>query len=184
VTANAFLARIVALLDAANIPCMVSGCVASTYHGVPRATQDLDVVIDPTDAALANFAQAALKNDLYVDPDRAREALRQRRQFNVIDATSGWKADLIVRKDRPFSREEFSRRVHARLLDVDVWVATPEDTVLAKLEWSARGGSDLQMEDVAGIVRVRAQDLDRVYIRRWAAELGVLEIWERVAGQS
>ena len=102
----------------------------------------------------------------------------------MIDATSGWKADLIVRKDRPFSREEFSRRVHARLLDVDLWVATPEDTVLAKLEWSARGGSDLQMEDVAGIVRVRAQDLDRVYIRRWAAELGVLEIWERVAGQS
>jgi len=64
VTANAFLARIVALLDAANIPCMVSGSFASTYHGVPRATQDLDVVIDPTDAALANFAQAALKNDL------------------------------------------------------------------------------------------------------------------------
>jgi hypothetical protein len=184
VTANAFLARIVALLDAANIPYMVSGSFASTYHGVPRATQDLDVVIDPTDAALANFAQAALKNDLYVDPDRAREALRQRRQFNVIDATSGWKADLIVRKDRPFSREEFSRRVRARLLDVDVWVATPEDTVLAKLEWSARGGSDLQMADVAGIVRVRAQDLDRDYIRRWAAELGVLEAWERVAGTS
>lgn len=79
----------------------------------------------------------------YVDADVAREAFRTRAMFNVVDHSTGWKIDFILRRNRAFSKEEFMRRRVVTLLDVDVYVASPEDTITAKLEWSkASGGSE------------------------------------------
>ena len=141
------LARLVRLLDAADIPFMIAGSFASAAHGLPRTTQDLDVVIDPADGdALELLVQSMTPEDYYVDADAARDALRRRGMFNVIDQASGWKVDFIVRKNRAFSRDEFARRTQLSLLDVPVWVASPEDTVVAKLEWSKQsGGSERGM---------------------------------------
>lgn len=96
VTAGDFLARLVALLEAAGIPHMVAGLFASTFHGVARATQDLELVIDPTGAALDAFLASLDPDVYYVDPDTARDALRHRSQFNVIDMTTGWKASFTT----------------------------------------------------------------------------------------
>ena len=167
-------------LDAAGVPHMIVGSVASSYHGEPRMTRDLDVVIDPEperlDALLARLQGAGL----YADADAARVALAQRTQFNAIDPRSGWKADLIIRKDRPFSREEFARRAEARLPLGAVQIATAEDAILAKLEWAHSGRSERQLSDVAGMVAVSGDRLDLTYLDRWAAELGVTDLWERV----
>jgi hypothetical protein len=169
------------MLDAAGMPHMLAGSFASAFHGTPRATQDIDFVIDATRVALDVFVAQASDAGYYVDADRAREALRQRRQFNVIDARSGWKADLVVRKERLFSREEFARRVPATILGVALFVASAEDTILAKLEWAARTDSERQLMDVAGILRVKRAALDRDYIDRWAQALGVADLWQRVS---
>jgi hypothetical protein len=181
-TAAEFLFRLATMLDAAGIPHMLAGSFASAYHGTPRATQDIDLVIDPTPKALDAFVARVSDAGYYVDADRARAALEQRRQFNVVDAASGWKADLVVRKGRPFSREEFARRAPATVLGVDVFVASAEDTILAKLEWAARTDSERQLTDVAGILSVKGGSLDRAYIERWAQDLGVLGLWRRLAG--
>lgn len=103
--------------------------------------------------------------------------------FNIVDFASGWKVDLIVRKNRPFSRAEFDRRVRTTLLEVPVFIASAEDTIVAKLEWSKMaGGSDRQRRDVAGIVAAHGGDLDRAYIERWALDLDLSEEW--VAAQA
>src|SRR5439155_19941918 len=116
------LARLVGALDGAKIPFMIAGSFASTAHGLPRTTQDLDVVIDPPDAAAVESLLGGFSpDDYYVDADAAREALRRRGMFNVIDNRTGWKVDLIVRKNRPFSREEFRRRQALTLLGVNVF---------------------------------------------------------------
>jgi hypothetical protein len=108
--------------------------------------------------------------------------LRRRSLFNVIDHSTGWKADMILRKARPYSVEEFRRRQAARMLDVEVFVATAEDTVLTKLEWAKlAGGSERQLRDAEGIVELRRGGLDRAYMDRWARELGVEDLWERIA---
>jgi len=180
-TAAEFLSRLVAMLDAAGMPHMLAGSFASAFHGTPRATQDIDLVIDATPVALDVFVAHASDSGYYVDADRALEALRRRRQFNVIDARSGWKADLVVRKERLFSREEFARRVPATVLGVALFVASAEDTILAKLEWAARTDSERQLMDVAGILRVKQAALDREYIDRWARALGVVDLWQRVS---
>ena len=109
------LGRIVAQLDSAAIPHMVAGSFASTYHGVPRATQDIDIVIEPTPSTLDAFLDSLPETDYYFDRVAARDALHTRSQFNVIDLATGWKVDLVIRKTRPFSVEEFGRRMPAEL---------------------------------------------------------------------
>jgi len=175
-----FLRRLVAMLDRAQIPHMVAGSFASTLHGMPRSTQDIDLVIDPSGEALSAFVDGLAPDEYYASEAAARDAFRRRSQFNVIDMATGWKADLIVRKNRPYSVEEFRRRTPERILGVNVFVATPEDTVLTKLEWAAVSGSERQLRDVTGILDVKREDLDRAYIERWAQELDVLDAWRRL----
>lgn len=166
-----FLTDIVRRLNEAGIPHMLAGSMASAYHGEPRMTRDIDFVIDPSTEAMERFVDALDRSRYYVDD--AVGAVQRRDMCNVIDTASGWKADLIVRRDRPFSREEFVRRERAEIGGIEVDVATAEDTVLAKLEWRAQSGSEQQLRDVVTMLSARTLDLD--YLRRWAAELGVAE---------
>jgi len=161
---------------------MVAGSFASSFHGRPRTTHDADVVIDPTPEALERLLEALVEAGFYVPASSARDALRRRRQFNVIETASAFKLDLIIRKDRPFSREEFERRAREDRAAVPAVMATAEDTILSKLEWAKMGGgSERQLDDVRGVIEVKGADLDRAYIEGWAVELGVLELWREVS---
>jgi hypothetical protein len=173
--------RLTLLLETAGVPYMVTGSIASSHHGLPRATNDADIVIDPSPAALDRLL-AALESAGYYVPDRvAREALRRRGQFNVIDAGTAFKIDLIVRKERPFSAEEFSRRESRLLLERPVLMARAEDVILSKLEWAKKGGgSQRQLDDAAGVLRVSGDRLDRAYVERWAEALGVSDLWQKL----
>jgi hypothetical protein len=109
-------------------------------------------------------------------------ALADRSQFNVIEQASGWKVDFLVRKDRPFSMEEFARRQPAQLLGRPSFVTTAEDLIIAKLEWASAGQSERQLDDVAGVVDAVGPDLDTRYIQRWVSVLGLQEAWSRAKG--
>ncbi len=177
-TFGELLAIIVDRLERAAIPYMVTGSLASSYHGEPRATRDIDIVIDPALEALVDLVDDLHVAGFYVDRDAALDALARRVQFNAIGPDAS-KVDFIVRRDRAFSREEFARRQPADLLGTSGFVTSAEDLVLAKLEWAAASGSDRQIADVAGIVAI-ANGLDAAYIDRWAAGLGVADVWERI----
>ena len=178
------LTRLVGHFDEAGVPFMVAGSFASTAHGMPRTTQDVDVVIDPPSlAAIEALVRSMPPDDYYVDADAARDAFRRRTMFNVIDLASGWKVDLIVRKNRPFSRAEFERRRPFALLGVAVFVASAEDTIVAKLEWSKQGGgSERQRRDVAGILATVGTSLDRAYVDRWVRDLDLADEWQAAQG--
>jgi hypothetical protein len=107
-TIGAVLAAVIDSLEAAGVPYMVTGSLASSFHGEPRATRDLDVVIDPDRAGLAHLVEQLVQRDFYVDRDTAFIALRERGQFNAI-GPDAWKVDFMIRRDRPFSIEEFNR---------------------------------------------------------------------------
>jgi hypothetical protein len=165
------LADIVRALDAAGIGHMVAGSLASTHHGEPRSTQDIDLVIDPDESALAAFVESLDRERFYVGD--AHGAFERRDQFNVIDLNTGWKVDLVIRKDRAFSRSEFARRQSVVIAGVQTAVATAEDTILAKLEWARAGGSERQRRDVIAMLAVQRDKLDIGYLDRWAEALGV-----------
>ena len=102
--------------------------------------------------------------------------------FNVIDLDTGWKVDVICLRAGAFPETEFSRRITIELFGTQAFVATAEDTVLAKLLWALDSSSERQMRDAAGIVRASGDGLDLDYINGWAAELGVAELWRKVSG--
>lgn len=174
-----FLATTIGQLGRAGVPYMITGSVASSYHGEPRATRDLDIVIDPDRAGIARLIEEIQAAGLYVDPQAALGALDDRTQFNAIDGATGWKVDFLVRRDRPFSREEFGRRMRADLLGTPVWIASPEDTIVAKVEWAAAIGSDVQLRDVAAMLDIGGSGLDLGYVDRWIESLGLRDPWER-----
>ncbi|MFH2053277.1 MAG: DUF6036 family nucleotidyltransferase [bacterium] len=170
--------RIIAALDAAGIPYMLTGSFASSLHGLTRATQDIDFVIAPTENQLRELVRQLPSEDYYVDLEAALDALRRRSQFNVIDLDTGWKVDLIVRRERPFSVQEFERRQEIDFSGLRLAVATAEDVILAKLEWATLGSSQRQIEDVAGILQLRHQEIDLEYVEDWVTRLELGEAWK------
>jgi hypothetical protein len=173
------LRRTVNLLEAERIPYMITGSLASSFHGEYRATRDIDIVIDPRADDLDRLLRRLQADGLYVDAEAARLALSEQGQFNAI--VGDLKVDLIVLKSDPFSVSEFGRRIRARLLDVDADLITVEDLVLAKLAWARDLDSERQLRDVAGMVSVSGDALDRTYVTDWAERLGLGEAWRRVA---
>ena len=173
-------------LEAAGIPYMLTGSVASGLHGRLRSTHDVDVVIDPPDAAgsVARLLDGIGADDFYADAQAAEDAIRFRRMFNVVHHASGWKVGFIVKKARPFSEAEFARRRRVRWGGRDLLIASAEDTVVAKLEWSKDSGSARQLEDVAAILAVQGDALDRAYIERWVPELGLAQPWAAAQEQA
>lgn len=167
-------------LAAAGIPYMVTGSVAGSFHGEPRATRDIDIVIDPVPQTLDSFVQALPTDQFYLDLGAARAALVDRSQFNVIETSSGWKVDLRIRKDRPFSVEEFGRRLPAELLGTSTFVTSAEDLIVAKLEWAKAGESERQLRDVAAILATGGDGLDYAYVERWVSALGLQQPWSQV----
>lgn len=178
-TPESFVRAFAALLDEAAIPYMLAGSFASGFYGAPRATQDVDIVISPTPESLDQLLNSLSPCNYYVSREAAQEALRREMTFNVIDLHSGWKADLICRKSRRFSVTEFGRRSLRNLAGVEVYVASAEDVILSKLEWAQLGGSDRQLEDAAGVLRIQGDALDQDYLQTWAKELSVLAEWEK-----
>jgi len=179
--------KITTALDRAGIAYMLSGSFASAYYGATRSTRDIDLVIEATPAQLRAFVQSLPSNEYYVDLDAALEADKRQSLFNVIDFATGWKIDLIIRKARSFSREEFRRRKLVNLLDLSLFVASAEDVIVSKLEWSKLAQSQRHVEDVAGILRMRWESLDNSYLEKWIAELRLEQQWNdarRVAGIS
>ncbi|MSR19471.1 MAG: hypothetical protein EXR91_00620 [Gemmatimonadetes bacterium] len=174
-----FLGDVTTVLDNARVSYILTGSLAAAYYAAPRATQDVDLVIEVTEAQVEAIVRGLLSAGCYVDREAALVACRVRGQFNAIDPRLGWKLDLIVRKDRPYSVEEFSRRHRGAILGVDMWLATLEDIVISKLEWSRLGESERQRRDVVHLLERGWQDLDREYVERWVAELGLEAEWKR-----
>lgn len=172
------LRRVVAHLEAAGIPFMLTGSVAAAWHGAGRATMDVDLVIEATPDQLRTLVASLAGPDIYVSAEAALEALEHESMFNVVETTTGWKADLIIRKARPFSLAEFARRRPIEFDGTRLWVATLEDMIIAKLEWAGLGGSARQLEDVSALLRIAAGQLDRAYLDRWVVELGLSKQWQ------
>lgn len=165
---------------------MLTGSFASGFHGSPRATQDIDIVISPTLGSLNQFLRLLPDDKYYVSRDAALDAYSRESLFNVVDFASGWKIDLICRKTRAFSVTEFERRSRRDLAGLYIFLASAEDVILAKLEWAQLAQSSEQIEDAASIVRIQAEKLDTSYITKWVEQLGLHEEWlkaKTLAGQ-
>ena len=185
---TAALLPVVEALQRLGVGYYVTGSVASSAHGIARASLDVDLVaeltVQETDP-LADLLDAAY----YTPRGQMRVAAAERRSVNLIHLETMFKIDVFVSKDRPFDRE-VARRARAQVIDQSpaaplVLVASAEDTVLAKLEWFRRGGetSERQWWDIVGVLRVNPA-VDTEYMNRWSAELGVADLLVQALAQA
>jgi hypothetical protein len=173
---------IVRVLDRLGIPYLVGGSLASSVHGIPRSTQDIDLLVE-LPGKLVSALAAELERDFYVDRDMIEDAVRRRASFNVIDLKTMFKVDLFVSDRSPLLLEEMTRRQSIDLGEPPepVQVCSAEDIVVQKLDWYEKGGriSERQWNDLIGVLKVRKEALDLEYLRRWSAELGILSLLEQ-----
>jgi hypothetical protein len=178
------LSPVVDALEGLGVPHYVGGSVASSVHGFPRASVDADVVAALRAGHVAPFV-ASLAGSYYLDANRIGAAVQARRSFNVIHLETLFKVDVFVAKGRPFDQEALKRARLDALEDAPTArrfrVATPEDTVLAKLEWFRAGGevSERQWTDVVGVLRAVGNGMDLAYLRLWAPSIGVADLLEK-----
>jgi hypothetical protein len=173
---------VIEALEELGVPYHIGGSVASSIYGILRATIDADLI---TDLRLEHVRQLVirLQTDYYIDEDMIRDAIRSRSSFNVIHLDTMLKVDVYIPKSRPFDQEELRRVQQEVLLEGTrpFNVASPEGTILNKLEWYRMGGevSDRQWNDILGVLKVQGTHLDMAYLQRWAANLKVTDLLER-----
>lgn len=177
---------LIRVLEDLRVDYLVGGSLASSFHGTPRSTHDVDIVADLR-FAHAPLLVLRLQGDYYVDLDRIRQAIRSRSSFNLIYTKTMFKIDVFVMKDDPLAREEMRRRQRVVVgEDDELELASAEDTVLQKLVWYRIGGetSDRQWDDLLGVLKVRRHDLDFDYLRRWADHVEVTDLLGRALSDS
>lgn len=174
--------EILGILDEVGTPYMVVGSYAASFHGLSRATHDLDLVIRLEPDSLRVLLDR-LGDRFYWSIEAAERAVAQADMFNAIHHDSGLKVDFWVLGNDEFAETQFSRRQKVKFDGVECWVASPEDTVLSKLIWHKISGSERQISDVQAIIAVNMQHLDMDYIRTWAEKMGIIEALDRVIEQ-
>ncbi len=168
-------------LDGLALPYMLVGSFAGSAYGEPRLTQDIDLVLELPMASVFRFCAAFPPPDFYLSEPAVRDAVRTRFQFNILHPTSGNKVDCIFPRPDEWGSTQLGRRRRQLILeDLEAFLASPEDVILGKLWYYSDGGSDKHLRDIAGILRVSGDQVDRADVTAWATKLGYLDIWERV----
>ena len=181
------LIQVARAFDALGIDYVVVGSFASSIHGEYRASGDIDIIAD-VDFRHIEPLVATLKDEFYIDDLTVRRAIEQGRSFNVIHLKAIFKVDIFVPTTN-LAKQQLSRRQQYKLDPTEeqkIWIASAEDTILAKLEWYRMGKevSELQWRDVKGIIGTQASELDNEYLNRWAERLGLLELLDRAMKDS
>jgi hypothetical protein len=178
------LAEVAAAFAALDVRWYVGGSVASSARGVARASLDVDVVADLRPEHAAPLAKR-LCQTCYVSEDAVHDAIRRRRSFNVVHLPTALKIDVFLPQERTFDRAALERAVPMPLdpegSGLAFPVASSEDVVLAKLDWFRTGGevSERQWNDLLGVLRIAGPTVDRSYLERMAASLGLSDLLDR-----
>lgn len=173
--------RVAKALESVGARYFVGGSLASSLDGQPRATNDIDFVIDIPIGKLGAFA-SALGPDFEIDDEMLRDAVLHGRSANIFYLPQVLKIDLFGHAHGPYDESEFSRSRSVTVRDgSQLVVKAPEDTILRKLVWFRDGGqvSDRQWSDILGVLRAQGSALDAAYIRRWATFLSVADLLGR-----
>lgn len=178
------LRRVVETLEQLELKYLVTGAIATILYGEPRFTNDIDLVVQLPLNRLDDLVKSFPSDEFYLDPERARQAIEDKSQFNIIHPSSGLKIDVIIPAMDEFDRSRFSRAHRVRPAeDYEATFASAEDVIVRKLQFYSEGGSDKHLRDIAGVLRISPSDVDRDYVTAWADRLGLRDVWDSILGQ-
>ncbi len=180
--------KVTGLLEKLGVPYLIGGSLASTLYGLVRTTQDSDVIAEMRPEHILPFV-SELEAEFYIDQDMIAESIQRNSSFNIIHRDTMFKVDVFIPHPRPFLQSQLRRarrQTFSLGTEVSAKFASPEDTILSKLEWYRLGDevSDRQWRDILGVLKTKAGDIDLEYLRHWARELKVSDLLERALTQS
>lgn len=176
--------KVTDVFEKLKVPYLIAGSLASTLYGMVRTTQDSDIVAEMQLEHLQPFI-SALQDEFYIDQEMIQDSIHHFSSFNIIHRETMFKVDVFIPRPRPFVRSQLARaqtQVFSFETEVSAKFASPEDTILSKLEWYRMGGevSDRQWRDILGVFKTREGELDLDYLQKWAGELKVADLLERI----
>ena len=174
------LQPIVCVFEKLSIPYYVAGSVASSMYGLARATLDIDIVADVKHHNISQLRQF-LEKEYYIDEDLIKEAIRDKSSFNLIHLDTAIKIDIFVFKGSSYERTAIERRIKNRLgenvQEPEIYFSSPEDVIIAKLQWYKKGRSisERQWFDVIGVIKVQSDFLNKKYLQNFAKRLSIFK---------
>lgn len=177
--------RVAAELERLGVEYLVGGSLASSVHGMPRTTQDVDLVARIAGRHVDALV-TALAQEFYIDADMINDAIRRRASFNIVHLATMLKVDIFVFNGEELSHEEMRRKVAVTLRDTVIWFASPEDIVIQKLDWfrKGQGVSERQWRDALGVIAVQGGRFDTSYARTWAERMELSDLLERAIAEA
>ncbi len=171
------LAQVAAILDAAEIPYVVTGSVVTALYGEPRFTQDADIIVVGSPGLGAKLAAAFPSPRYYAPADDIDTSLKQGIIANIIDSDTGAKVDLHPKAADAFSESFFARRRRVAVAGAELWFPSAEDAILSKLRWArVTGDGERHVRDARGVCEVQGTTLDESYLQKWAERLSVSDL--------
>lgn len=171
--------KVVEILNNLNISYLVTGAISVSYYGEPRSTNDIDIVSGMGLENVEKFVSAFDKH-FFIDERSISSAIQNRTFFQIIHKESLFKIDCWILKDDHFSREMFERRKKVKIFDKDVYLPSPEDLIITKLEWFKKSNVDKHYLDALGILKVQDKKIDIEYIEKWCIKKNIINIWEKI----
>src|SRR2546423_4638459 len=180
--------QVITAFNEMGIPYLIGGSFASSLYGWSRSTNDADLLAAIRLDQVSPLVQK-LESEFYASEQAVRRAVQGGRHFNFIHVDTAFKVDVFVAKPGGFSEQQLKRRQLRGITPTQqpqAYFASPEDTVLAKLDWYRRGNevSDMQWRDVLNVIKVQGERLDFDYMRQWAKELGVADLLEQAISEA
>jgi Nucleotidyl transferase of unknown function (DUF2204) len=180
-TLEAAAGRMLGALTSAGIPHMLVGGFTSNFYGIPRATKDVDIVIQLADKQQLSALAKALGRDFDFDTQVTFETLTGNIRHIVRLPGTPFVIELFELGDDAFQQRRFARRVTLVVPQIGQPVSfpTPEDVVVQKIRW----GRPKDLEDARDVLAVQGEDLEMRYIEMWCEKHGTLDRLKRLLAE-
>lgn len=176
------LKEISRFLEKRKIPYMLTGAWNVIYFGRPRASHDIDFIVEIQEKDAEKIAGAFKKEffDYILQEDFIKEQIIKKGCFNIYHSGTGLKVDFWLLKDEEFDKTRFKRRLHIKLLGQKMCLATPEDTILQKLRWYKKARIEKHLVDAAFVFAMQKNKLDFKYLKKWVKELKIEKYFQEL----
>lgn len=158
-----------------KIPYMITGSWSSIYYGRPRASHDIDFVVELPIENIKKTTQlfSRLPDTFMIQPDTIKEAIKRKSQFQALHLPTMLKMDFWILTMQSFDKTRFQRRKKIKLFNQLMEMATPEDTIVQKLIWYSKGKIEKHLVDAAFVLQIQWKNLDKKYLTFWINKLNL-----------
>ena len=181
-----FAASIIETLESLGLQYAIGGSFASSTYGEARTTMDIDISIVLPESEMQRLVEAIQQLGYYAFLDAIVDAMIQNMPFNIIDATSGYKADIFLVAPTPLDQSVLARSrrmVYDTTTNATAMLYSPEDVIIYKLKYFLMGRSQKHLRDIGAILIVQGTALDYDYIAHWAQQVGATEVWNQLLAE-